>query len=67
LLEKISSKIGLTEILKTAFPNDWRSILACVFFEVSEGKPLYLCSTWLESTYTDICSTHFLRRESVSF
>ena len=54
LLEKISSKIGLTEILKTAFPNDWRSILACVFFEVSEGKPLYLCSTWLESTYTDL-------------
>jgi transposase len=54
LLEKISSKIGLTEILKTAFPNEWRSILACVFFEVSEGKPLYLCSTWLESTYTDL-------------
>ena len=54
LLSKISNKIGLTEILREAFPDDWQKLLACVFFEVSEGKPLYLCSTWLESTYNDL-------------
>ncbi len=54
LLSRISDKIGLTEILKEAFPDDWKKLLACAFFEVSEGKPLYLCSTWLESTYSDL-------------
>ena len=54
LLEKISTRIGLTEILTDVFPDEWQKILSCVFFEVSEGKPLYLCSTWLESTYTEL-------------
>jgi transposase len=52
LLEKVSSHIGLTEILKSAFPDEWEKLLSCVFFEVSESKPLYLCGTWLENTYT---------------
>lgn len=54
LLNKISNEIGLAEILQEAFPEEWRKLLMCAFFEVSEGKPLYLCSSWLESTYTDI-------------
>ena len=54
LLEKMSSQIGLTEILKCTFPDEWEKLISCVFFEVSEGKPLYLCGTWLESTYTDM-------------
>ena len=54
VLEKISSQIGLTEILKSAFPDEWQKLLSCVFFEVSEGKPLYLCGPWLENTYTDM-------------
>jgi transposase len=54
LLEKISSQIGLTEILREAFPDEWEKLIACVFFEVSEGKPLYLCGTWLENTYVDM-------------
>jgi len=54
LLEKISSQIGLTEILKNTFPDEWEKLISCVFFEVSEGKPLYLCGTWLENTYTDM-------------
>ena len=52
LLEKLSSQIGLTEILQCAFPDEWEKLLSCVFFEVSESKPLYLCGTWLENTYT---------------
>ena len=54
VLEKISSQIGLTEILKSAFPDEWKKLLNCVFFEVCEGKPLYLCGPWLETTYTDM-------------
>ena len=54
LLGKISSQIGLTEILKGSFPDEWEKLISCVFFEVSEGKPLYLCGTWLENTYTDM-------------
>ena len=54
LLERISTRIGLTEILTDVFPDEWQKILSCVFFEVSEGKPLYLCGTWLEGTYTDL-------------
>ena len=53
LLQKIGERTGLVEILKSTFPNEWEKILTCAFFEVSEGKPLYLCGTWLESTYTD--------------
>ena len=40
LLEKISSQIGLTEILQETFPDEWEKLMACVFFEVSEGKTL---------------------------
>ena len=54
LLGKISSQIGLTEILKGSFPDEWEKLISCVFFEVSEGKPLYLFGTWLENTYTDM-------------
>ncbi len=54
LLQRISAQIGLTEILKISFPDEWEKLLSCVFFEVSEGKPLYLCSTWLESTHTGL-------------
>lgn len=54
LLDRIGTKIGLTEILREAFPEEWQKLLTCVFFELSEGRPLYLCSTWLESSYTDL-------------
>ena len=54
VLEKIGTQLGLSEILRDAFPAEWEKLLSCVFFEVSEGKPLYLCGTWLESTYTNL-------------
>lgn len=54
VLEKISTRIGLTEIIRDTFPDEWEKLLTCVFFEVSEGKPLYLCGTWLEGTATDL-------------
>jgi hypothetical protein len=45
VLEKIGTQLGLSEILRDAFPAEWEKLLSCVFFEVSEGKPLYLCGT----------------------
>lgn len=54
LLDKISKKIGITEILKETFPDEWEKILACSFFEISEGKALYLCGKWVESTYNNL-------------
>jgi len=54
LLSRVSTKIGLTRILRETFPDDWEKMLACSFFEVSEGKPLYLCNAWLESTYNEL-------------
>ena len=51
-LNAVSEHIGLTEILKSVFPESWQEILYCAFFEVSERKPLYLCNSWLDSTYS---------------
>ena len=31
-LEKISTLIGLTEIIRDTFPDEWEKLLCCVFF-----------------------------------
>jgi transposase len=51
-LKSISDQIGLTEILMQTFPDIWRNILTCAFYEISERKPLYLCDPWCDSTKT---------------
>lgn len=51
-LDYISGKIGLKEILKAQFPEQWEDILTCAYYEISERKPLYLCEQWSESTVT---------------
>lgn len=55
-LNKISEKIELKETLKEIFIDDWEKIITCAFFEICEGKPLYLCNSWLENTYNDFLS-----------
>lgn len=52
-LNIISKQIGLEEILKRTFPEKWKDILACAFYEISEKKSLYLCKPWLECTYQE--------------
>jgi len=51
-LKSISDQTGLTEILAQVFPDVWREILTCAFYEISERKPLYLCELWCDSTKT---------------
>jgi transposase len=57
LLNSISNQIGLTDILKTSFPENYLEILTCAFYEVSEKKPLYLCQSWCEKNHVlnNIC------------
>ena len=59
-LGEICKQAGLTAMLREHFPAIWKELIACIFFEISEKKALYLCKPWLESTYldvdTDMCS-----------
>jgi len=52
LLKTIADRIGLTKILTEVYPDIWNELLTCIFYEISERKPLYLCGTWSESTQT---------------
>jgi transposase len=53
VLSAIAEGIGLTALLQEVFPELWRRLLTCAFFEVSEKRPLYLCEAWSESTQTE--------------
>jgi transposase len=52
LLKSIADKVGITDILARIFPDIWKEILTCCFYEISERKPLYLCEQWSELTQT---------------
>lgn len=46
LLNKISEKIGLANILRGIFEKNWEEILVCAFHLCVENEPLYLCEDW---------------------
>ena len=48
LIKFISDKLGLTEILKSLFPENYQEILALVFYEIIEASALYLFPYWLD-------------------
>lgn len=48
LVRYLSDKLGLTEILKLYFPENYQEILALAFYEIMEASALYLFSYWLE-------------------
>ena len=52
LLEKVTDDIGLRNILKKSFPDDWAAILTCAYFLVSEGQALSRAETWTKQTVT---------------
>jgi transposase len=51
-LKTIAHQTGLLSVLEDVFPDIWREILTCAFYEISERKPLYLCAPWSLSTAT---------------
>ena len=59
LLDKISEKIGLKEILKEIYPYRWNNILSLAFFAVSESSPFYLFEQW--KYLAPICETFLMR------
>lgn len=52
LLDKVSSEIGLSTELKKTFPNDWRAILTCAYYLVSEGQALSRAERWTQQAIT---------------
>ncbi len=48
LLRFLSDKLGLTEILKSLFPDNYQEILALAFYEIIEASTLYLFPYWLD-------------------
>ena len=55
-LSKLSEDAGLTSALRMAFPQDWRLILTCAMYILSEGAPLSFVDNW-----SDFNSTPFGR------
>ena len=52
LLDKICSDIGLDKILKKVFPTDWKEILTCAYYLISEGGALSRAEKWSEQAET---------------
>ncbi len=50
LLRQIADRIGLSTLLKHVFPGHYHTLLALMFFEISEAQPLYLFPYWAEAT-----------------
>ncbi len=50
-LRAAAGAAGLTEALKTAFPEHWEDILACTLFRCTERRPLFLYKPWAESAF----------------
>ena len=52
LLDKICMDTGLSHILKKVFPDDWKAILTCAYYLVSEGQALYRVEKWSRQAIT---------------
>jgi transposase len=64
LLQTTADRLGLTHILKHSFPEDYQTVLALAFYEISEAAPLYLFPQWRECT--DLEETPLLRSKDLS-
>lgn len=54
LLDKAVSDIGLMGPLSTVFPDDWRRILTCAYYLVSEGGALRHVDQWQRTLFITI-------------
>ncbi len=51
LLRSISERIGLSNVLKQIFGNDYLDILALAMYEICDYSPVYLFHNWIEEHY----------------
>ena len=55
MLRFISDKTGLTEILKSVYPETYSEILALSYYDIIEASPMYLFPYWFDEHYlTDV-------------
>jgi len=64
-LNTITKAIGLKDILTKVFPDNWKEVLTCAFFELCEKNPMYLCEEWNDLTVTPYGETLTSQRISV--
>lgn len=49
VLDAITERLGLEELLKTCFPRDHRQILTMAYYLTSQGGPLSHCTAWCKN------------------
>ena len=49
ILDAITDRLGLGNILKSSFPNEHQQILAMAYYLTFQGGPLSYCGTWCKS------------------
>jgi transposase len=50
-LRHLAKEIGLYQVLKSVFPNNFEQILALSFYEIMEASPLYLFEYWQQDSF----------------
>ena len=51
LLDYLSRSLGLTELLRTVFPQSYKEILALSYYDITEGSPYYLFNYFQSESY----------------
>ena len=64
LLKYISKRLGLIQILKKSFPDDYEQILYLSFFKIITKEPYYLYPLWCEASY--VSNDHNLNSKLIS-
>ncbi len=49
VLDALTDRLGLGNLLKSCFPNEHQQILAMTYYLASQGGPLSHCETWCKS------------------
>jgi hypothetical protein len=49
-MKNLAKEIKLAEILKEVYPEEYQQIMELVYYEITEGNPLYLYENWKETT-----------------
>ena len=52
LAETAARQSGVERILKETFPDDWKAMLTCAYYLVSEGRPLCYAEQWSSAART---------------
>jgi len=56
LYNRIAEKIGLTDLLREVFPDNWQQIQNIACYLVTSGEPVMYCIDWAEQTEILACN-----------